>query len=459
MYGFLRIPTESEPKKRINWLICFRWLVIASAVFIVLIIRLFKPNIIHATSLFITVAALCLCNIFFLTFSRWKRFKENDSKHYVISTHIQLIFDLFFLTTFLHFFGGLETPFFFFYLIYVSIASIFLPRTFDLIYAGLASSLYLGMLILEWQEIIPHYNISGFRLPIRFQEPTHIFTAGFALVATSFLTAYFVSTIVARLRERENELIGSNISCEVRAKELAELNVRLEEQDKARAQFIWMVTHELRAPVAAIQSYLKLILDGYIPPERQQEIISKSERQAMQQLELIGDLLDLAKLHEPKFEIKVEPVDIAKLLEEVCDLMSARAGEKNISLNVNIEPGLPLVDANMEHIRHIWMDLISNSIKYTGSNGIVTISLSRGSDSLIGTVADTGIGIAEGDIPHIFDEFYRAKNAKSIERHGTGLGLSIVKRVLDKYKGSISVESELGKGSKFTFEIPLAQIK
>ncbi len=101
------------------------------------------------------------------------------------------------------------------------------------------------------------------------------------------------------------------------------------------------------------------------------------------------------------------------------------------------------------------MDLISNSIKYTGPNGNVTISLSRDSDRLIGTVADTGIGIDEGDIPHIFDEFYRAKNAKSIERHGTGLGLSIVKRILSKYKGSISVESELGKGSKFTFEIPI----
>jgi len=455
MRNFLLIPTENEAKKKVEWLIRFRWLVAAGAFLIPLLIRLFKPGIVHLTYLLITIGVLCLCNVFFLIITRWKQFQKSDPKYYNISIHVQLIFDILFLTIFLHFFGGLETPFFFFYLIYISIASIFLPRAFDLIYVGLAGSLYLAMLILEQQEIISHYNLTGFRLPTRFQEPIHIFAVEFTLVTTSFIAAYFVSTIVVRLRERESELIESNISCEARAKELAELNARLEEQDKARAQFIWLVTHELRAPVAAIQSYLRLILDGYVPPEKQKEIISKSERQAMKQLELISDLLDLAKLHEPKSEIKIEPVNIAKLLKEVWDLMSVQAKEKNIYLNVNIEQGLPAINANAEHIKHIWMDLISNAIKYNKLNGSVTISLSRDSDRLIGAVADTGIGITKEDITRIFDEFYRAKNAKSMETHGTGLGLSIVKRILGKYKGSISVESELGKGSKFTFEIPI----
>jgi len=147
-------------------------------------------------------------------------------------------------------------------------------------------------------------------------------------------------------------------------------------------------------------------------------------------------------------------VDIAEVLEGVSDLMRARAEEKDLFFSVQIEPDLPPVKANVEHMKQLWTNLISNAIKYTEPGGIVVVSLAQNPNYVVGTVRDTGIGIAPEDIPRIFDEFYRTENAKAVERQGTGLGLSIAKRIVETYGGRIWVESELGKGSKFTFVLP-----
>jgi len=454
MAEMFRIPMEEELAERMDWLIRSRWLVALGALFIVLAANYLLPGVLPMPSLLATIASLATCNALFLLYARRLRSLEASPKHYTTFTHLQLVVDILCLTVFLHFLGGLETPFFFFYLIYVVIASILLPRAASFAYAGLVSFLYLALLVLEWLEFIPHYNLAGFRIPVRFQQPIHVFVASFTLTTTALLTAYFASTIVAKLRERGRELMEASLSCEVRAQELAELNARLEELDKARAQFILLVTHELRAPVAAIQSYLKLILEGYVPAEREREIIQKAERRSLEQLALIGDLLELARLQEAKVKEKVELVDMAGVLEGVSDLMRARAEEKDLFFSVQIEPDLPPVKANVEHMKQLWTNLISNAVKYTEPGGIVVVSLAQNPNYVVGTVRDTGIGIAPEDIPRIFNEFYRAENAKAMEMQGTGLGLSIVKRIVETYGGRTWVESELGRGSKFTFVLP-----
>ncbi|MBC7263003.1 MAG: HAMP domain-containing histidine kinase [Chloroflexi bacterium] len=457
MADVLHTPTEQELRDRTDWLIRARWLVASGELFVVLVANYLLPETLPMLSLLATIASLCICNTIFTFYSQQLRSVSASSQHYVRFTHFQLTFDILFLTIFLHFFGGLETPFFIFYLIYVVIASILLPNKTAFIYAGLVSLFYLALLILEWRGLIPHYNLAGFRIPIRFQQPIHIFTAVFTLAATAFPTAYFASNIVARLNEREKELIEANLSCETRAQELAELNARLERLEKDRSQFIRLVTHELRAPVAAIQSYLRLILEGYVPPEKQREIIEKSERRALEQLALISDLLDLARLQERREEErKVELVDVAEVLQGVTDLMQARAEEKDLLFTVQIDPGVPPVQANLEHVKQLWTNLISNAIKYTEPGGIVVVSLSQNPNYVVGMVRDTGIGMTPEQLAHIFEEFYRTDEAKAMERQGTGLGLSIVKRIVETYGGRIWVESEKGKGSKFSFALPKA---
>jgi len=370
--------------------------------------------------------------------------------------------------------------------------------------------LFLAILVLEWQELIPHYNLSGFRLLSRFQQPIHIFTTSFTLLATSLLTAHIVTTMIRRLRGREQELLEMNVACQLRTRELseaniscelktkeladmvqklqdrereltesnlvcelktkelaesnfvcelktnelAELNARLERLDKARTQFIWAVTHELRAPVAAIQSYMKLILEGYIPTEKLNDVIHKAEKQALRQLDLIGDLLQLARLEDLDLEAKAEPVNVVQILEEVNESMRIIAEGNEISFNVHVDHDIPLAKASPEHVKSLWTNLIGNAIKYTDCGGSIYVSLTQDHDYVIGTVEDSGIGISQECKPHIFEQFYRAKSAKSMNRHGTGLGLSIVKRIVETYGGKISFESEPGKGTKFIFTLP-----
>lgn len=498
MDSVLDISMEERFKELLSRMIRFRWLVVIGELIITSITAYFLPKVFPFFRSIFTISALAIFNVVFLLFFEHLESKNVRFIYYKIFAHIQVITDIFLFTIYLHFLGGVETPFFFFFLIHSVVVCFLFSKSTSFLYVGLINVFYLGLMVFECLEIIPHHNLVGFRSPLRFQQPIHIIASSFSLALSSCLIAYFTTNIIAKLKEREKELMESNIACElktkelaeanlacelktkelaeanlscelktkelqektyeleVKTKELAELNKRLEELDKVRVQFIWLVTHELRAPIAGIQSYLKLILEGYVPPEKQLEIIQKAERLAMKQLELINDLLQLTKLQEPEEIQKSEfvPVNMAEILESVKDMMEARASEKNISFNINIDPNLPPIKANAEHIKQLWTNLISNAIKYNKAGGNISIDLVQDTDYFIGRISDTGIGISSEELPFIFNDFFRARNAKNTETDGTGLGLSIVKRIIDTYDGKISVESELGKGTCFTFMIP-----
>lgn len=263
-------------------------------------------------------------------------------------------------------------------------------------------------------------------------------------------------TVEQGMEKRRLSLQAERLAAlEAEAEELARQRAELERLDKMKSTFTLMVAHELRAPVAAIQSYLRLILDGYIPPEKQRSYLEKAEKRALAQLELVSDLLDLARLQDPDIQVEKESLDMAQVLQEVLDSMAARAREKEIALEPSIASELPHVTINLQHAKQLWTNLISNAIKYTPEGGQVKVSLSRADNHLVGTVRDTGIGIPEDEIPLIFEEFYRAKAGKAFTQMGTGLGLSIVRRILDTYGGTIRVESKVGEGSCFTFDLPV----
>ena len=248
-----------------------------------------------------------------------------------------------------------------------------------------------------------------------------------------------------RLRQMEEE-----------AQRWAQEKAELQRLNQLKSQFTLLVAHELRAPVAAIQSYLKLILEGYVPPERFTEIVARAERRAGEQLALIGDLLELARITGgPPREEELTPVDLGEVLGEIRDMMQASADEKGLQVKLEVAPGLPTIQANPKHMRQLWTNLVSNAIKYTPAGGHVWARVLAEDDRIVGQVQDTGIGIAQEDVPRIFEDFYRTNQAKDFERMGTGLGLSIVKAILEVYGGDIRVESELGQGSTFVFRLPL----
>jgi two-component system sensor histidine kinase/response regulator len=241
-------------------------------------------------------------------------------------------------------------------------------------------------------------------------------------------------------------------SIEEEAEGLARAKAELEKLDAMKSRFMLTVAHELRAPIAAIQGYLGLILDGYAADD-EHEMLQNAHRRCGELLDMISDLLLLAHMKEKASGVKKTTVPVARVLEEVAGLLRADADRKGLTLKTE-SSGQPEMLADEEHLRQLWTNLISNGIKYTPRGGRVVASVHEKDGQIVGVVSDTGVGIAADDLPRIFDEFYRTKQAKSIEEHGTGLGLSIVKQIVESYGGTIDVESRLGEGTTFTFTLP-----
>ncbi len=243
-------------------------------------------------------------------------------------------------------------------------------------------------------------------------------------------------------------------SIEEEARQLQQEKARLEELDRAKMQFIRLVTHELQAPIAAIHTYLRLILEGYVSPEDQKRIIEKCLVRAQEQMKLINDLLELGRVQAQIEEGKVEEVDMDEVLRGVVEKMQLQATEKGLEFRVHIQPDRKIVLGNREHFASVWTNLIGNAIKYT-EKGSIEISLRTEDGKLIGEVRDSGIGIPLEEQHHLFEEFFRASNAKKSLRQGTGLGLSIVKRIIQAAGGNVWVVSKEGEGSLFAFSLPL----
>ncbi|MBE9523839.1 MAG: hybrid sensor histidine kinase/response regulator [Chloroflexi bacterium] len=243
-------------------------------------------------------------------------------------------------------------------------------------------------------------------------------------------------------------------AAEAEARRLEEEKRRLEELDRAKRQFIRLVTHDLQAPVAAIENYLKLIQGGYIPPEDQPEIIARCLERTQEEIDLLADLLELGHLEVIK-TFKVTEVHLDQVFHTVMESFQEQIAGKNIQIKIDFDNDIPLIIAAPEKIKSLWRNLISNAIKYTPKNGLVTARLQVEGDTLIGELSDTGIGIPLDEQKLLFSEFFRANNAKELGVPGTGLGLAIIKRIVEAMDGEITVKSETGAGSTFRFSIPI----
>lgn len=242
---------------------------------------------------------------------------------------------------------------------------------------------------------------------------------------------------------------------EAEAQQLAVEKAKLEEVDKAKAAFVRLVTHELQAPIAAVDSYLRLILDGYVALEDQRVMLERASARAQEQMTLIADLLEFGRLRDGQVRGRITDVRLDTVLRHILDTCYNQAAQKGVQLTVAALSEVPPVRGVMAELKSIWTNLVGNAIKYTPAGGSVTIRLWAEADRVIGQVSDTGIGIPPDALPQLFHEFYRADNAKALAAHGTGLGLAIVKRIVEGLSGQITVESELGAGATFTFTLPV----
>ena len=240
---------------------------------------------------------------------------------------------------------------------------------------------------------------------------------------------------------------------EEEARRLVQEKEMLEELDRVKSAFMRKVAHELRAPIAAIESFMNSLLEGYGSPETQRLMQKRAALRASELLDLVDDLLNLSRIKDVKLESAKQEVCLKTVLDQVLSLHGPEAEKKKITIDLACETCPPIV-ADPAHIKQLWTNLISNAIKYTSEGGRIDIRLVPQDGIIVGEVADTGIGIAKADQPRLFEEFFRTEQAKAFAQHGTGLGLSIVKQIIQEYGGDIQVESELGQGTKFAFRLP-----
>jgi len=234
----------------------------------------------------------------------------------------------------------------------------------------------------------------------------------------------------------------------------------LKELDRMKSDFVAMVSHELRSPVASIQQQLSVMLEGLSGDltQRQLRMIKRAKERARGLLDLINDLLDISKIEAGMVVQYKEPLQLDDLLEKVHGLMLPEAEAKRLKLKLNIEPSLQLVKGDRNNLEGVFTNLVNNAIKYTPEEGEVTIRVKGEGENVRVEVSDTGIGISKEDLPRIFDRFYRVKSEKTRQIVGTGLGLSIVKHIVEAHLGTISVESEEGGGSTFTVVLPAVSL-
>ncbi len=238
----------------------------------------------------------------------------------------------------------------------------------------------------------------------------------------------------------------------------------IETLDATKSQFVRMVTHELRSPVSVTRSLLRTITAGYTGGlnDQQRDILERALKRVDALQRLIDDLLDLAA---GKVELKshgeAEVIRLDEVIEQVINRFEISAREKEIALGWQntLSDDSIVVKATKEGLDRVLNNLVSNAIKYTLPKGKVTVTLGCDSDEAFITIEDTGIGISEDALPHLFQEFYRAPNAKEINHEGTGLGLAIAKDIVTRFGGRVGVKSTMGVGSQFTVILPLLSQK
>lgn len=231
----------------------------------------------------------------------------------------------------------------------------------------------------------------------------------------------------------------------------------LQRADQERAQFVRTVTHELRSPVGGAQSLLRVLLRQMTGglSDRQKEIIGRVEARLDALMDLINDLLALAASKTSGFQEKPERIDLEAVVRSTIEAYAAEASEKRVSVRLESDtPGL-VVRGTGDGLSQIFGNLIGNAVKYTPEGGRVAVRLASQSDTAVVTVTDTGIGIPSEDLPRLWEEFFRAGNARKAGIVGTGLGLSITKRLVESFGGRITVQSVEQQGTTFTVILPI----
>jgi signal transduction histidine kinase len=281
--------------------------------------------------------------------------------------------------------------------------------------------------------------------------------------AQDFVAKPFTAELLLQVINRELERLRLKREAErvtlleEQNRELERVKAEMEKLAAVESRFMLTMVHVLRAPVAVLQNSLQLIRRGFVPAQEQPVMLERAEQRSGELLTILDDVLLLSQLREGISKARTETVSLSAVMESVLAELQDAVKQRRLTLSIDIMER-PVITASPDHIKALWMNLLTNAIQYTPDGGQVGVKLAADprTNVLTATITDTGIGIAAEEIPRIFEEFYRTGEAKSMQETGTGLGLSIVQQILSLYRGSMELESAPHQGSTFRFTLPLS---
>lgn len=317
-------------------------------------------------------------------------------------------------------------------------------------------------------ELPPELGVPSFRI-VYWLVGRFLLLGGLVAIAVWFLITFFVSrrifSPVKALTGAAQNLQKGDFSERVQVRsedEIGELAnafnsmaAELERTEQLRRNIVADVSHEIRSPLSNIEGYLAAIRDGIKKPDADTIRLINRETEALSHL--ADDLQDLCLADLGALKLRLQPEDIAALINEVVASTQTRADAKGLSISIELEAQLLPVDLDYNRIKQVLHNLLDNALTHTPAGGTIVVSAKQKERCIEVSVADTGEGISPQDLPNLFERFYRVDKSRTRVTGGSGLGLAITKRLVEAHSGSIEVQSRLGEGSCFTFTLPASK--
>jgi signal transduction histidine kinase len=478
---------QDNLRQRAHWLIRLRWLAAAAVVLATFVCTHVLGLSLPSAPLYGIAALLLVYNfvVFFLLegFGTWRpalamrrgvvrdtdrpthTAVERTGRRIKSVIDLQISADLVILTILVHFSGGPESPLVLFFIFHVIIASILLSVWESFLQATLAVVLLAGLLLLEATGVVPHICLKGLIRHCRYEEQAYLAAMFATFVLTVYLVVYLTSYIALRLRRAEEAQ--------------REANRQLRAKDRIKDEYVAHLTHDIKGHLAAIQSCLGVAAtdlgreperdacDGACDPAgpadapERAALISQAadfvERAYLRTKKLTAFVRMLLRLTRLKLDGNLEmvPFCVGEAVRESVEAVQLAVREKSLRLASVVTPGAATISGNALSFKEALMNLLLNAVKYTPPDGTVSIKTEILDRSVVVEIADTGIGIPPEEQGRVFEEFYRASNARKAQPDGDGLGLSLVKRVVEMHGGTIQFSSRLGSGTTFRLVLPL----
>ncbi len=276
-----------------------------------------------------------------------------------------------------------------------------------------------------------------------------------------FVTGVFIITgswFYNRIRFREFAL---RYELDQNRQQLEESNRKLKELDQIKSRFFANISHELRTPLTLLLAPLEALLHqrGRVTDPETRGLLTTMHSNGMRLLKLINDLLDLVRLESGRMEVKREPLELSDFIKGLASAARQVADDKRIHLETSVAPGLGAVLADRDKLEKNLPTLVFNDLKFTPASGRVDLRAEKQGDDLVLTVQDTGMGISAKNLPYVFDRFWQADDSARRKYQGVGIGLALVKELTEVQGGNVLVESEEGKGTRFTVRLPCARVE